>query len=345
MFSPRRRKRSIRKTIRQSIRIAKSKSQHRRGLFVEALEHRRMMALLGVVPDYPLIDYDSGGTVAYNAAADLFLLDATPTLYTESSMSDQGFFNTFTSDIKISIQVDGTGTLIGGILGPDLIITGEVDTDGVGGGDFSGVLLTGEITDFGFQNSGSTTDLYDFRFTITGGALAIKYAGEDFGVVTISENSNFTGVFTSNFGGNAKGQGGAIDQEEAFKTGRKYHDLNADGDDEAGDERDLSGWTIAAFRRRRQHRHAQCRRHVVRQRRHRWQRRLQPDAHARSAVHHRRASLRSAGLVREPGRRHGVGQHVQCHLRRVRLRRHARPAARPKAATTSATARTPPRAA
>ena len=68
-------------------------------------------------------------------------------------------------------------------------------------------------------------------------------------------------------------------------------------------------------------------------------RRLQPDAHAGSAVHHRRADLRPARLVREPRRRHDArSTRFNADYGRVRLRGHAELAARSKAATTSATA-------
>ena len=136
--------------------------------------------------------------------------------------------------------------LVGGIPGDDLVIFGSVDINGDLVVDYTGTLLTGEISRFGFEDTGTTTDRYDFRFTITGGLLAFKWAGEDFGVVTTSENSSFAGVFTTNFNGLAKGQSGGIDKQEAFKTGRKYHDYNANGEQDPGDE-GLSDWTIAAF--------------------------------------------------------------------------------------------------
>jgi len=83
--------------------------------------------------------------------------------------------------------------------------------------DESGELLTGEILAFGFEDSGGTTDLYDFRFVITGGLLttnpltSAQYLGKDIAVTTTSELSTFTGDFSVDFGGNAKGSVGTTD--------------------------------------------------------------------------------------------------------------------------------------
>ena len=52
--------------------------------------------------------------------------------------------------VSIRAEIDDTGTLVGGVPGDDLVILGEVDADGNGTIDYDGVLLTGEVTDFGF---------------------------------------------------------------------------------------------------------------------------------------------------------------------------------------------------
>jgi hypothetical protein len=173
----------------------------------ELLEDRCMFALLGVVPDLPIIGYDSGGTVSYDATADAFSIDATP--LTITSTSGVGFF--FTGDLDINIQVDASGALVGGVPGDDLLLVGDVDVDGDFVVDFSGTLLTGEVLAFGHEDSGGNIDLYDFRFSVTGGQLASMFSGKDLGVTTTSENSSFTGDFNVDFGGNAKGSIGAID--------------------------------------------------------------------------------------------------------------------------------------
>jgi hypothetical protein len=186
-------------------------SGYRRKFQLESLEDRRVLALVGVAPvDLPTIGYNSGGTVSYNALLDAYSISATPLSITTDSAT--GIF--FSGDLDFNIRVDGAGSLVGGVIGDDLVLTGEVDLDGDFVVDYSGTLLTGEILAFGHEDSGGSTDLYDFRFEITGGQLTHLYAGKDLGVTTSSENSSFTGDFSVNFGGNAKGDIGAIDPQE-----------------------------------------------------------------------------------------------------------------------------------
>jgi hypothetical protein len=201
-----------RSSTRQNKRARKSaRKAQRSGLTFESLEDRRVLALVGVAPvDFPIIGYDSGGTVAYDAASDMLSVSATP--LTIDTGSSSGFF--FSGSLDIDIEVDGAGALVGGVAGDDLVLSGDVDVDGDFTVDFSGTLLTGEVLAFGSQDSGGSTDLYDFRFMVTGGALAGLYAGKDLGVTTTSESSSFAGDFGGNFGGNAKGELGSIDQAE-----------------------------------------------------------------------------------------------------------------------------------
>lgn len=176
----------------------------------ETLEDRCVLALLGVAPlGLPTIGYDTSGDVSYDATSDTFSLHANPTTITTSSAT--GFF--FSGDFDINILVNGAGALAGNFPGNDLVLTGDVDTNG----DFvpdvfavNGPLLTAEVLAFGSLDSGGSTDTYDFRFQITGGQLAGLYTGKDLGVVTTSEISTFTGDFGVNFSGKAKGDIGAI---------------------------------------------------------------------------------------------------------------------------------------
>ena len=186
-----------------------------RSLRMESLEERRVLTLLGVAPvGLPSIDYNVDGSVSYDATSDAFSVDATP-ISIMSSGNPDGFF--FTGDIDINIEVDDSGALVGGSAGHDFVITGDVDIDGDFIVDESGELLTGEIVAFGHEDSGGSTDLYDFRFAITGGLLTTnaltgaQYAGKDIAVTTTSEASTFTGDFSVDFGGNAKGEVGTTD--------------------------------------------------------------------------------------------------------------------------------------
>ncbi len=206
-----------------------------RSLRMESLEDRRVLALLGVAPlDLPIVSYNVDGTTTYDATTDIFSIDATP-FGINSSANPAGFF--FSGDLDINIEVDDTGTLVGGVLGDDFVLFGDVDIDGDFVVDESGVLLTGEILGFGSEDSAGTIDLYDFRFSITGGLLTTNpltsaaYLGKDIGVTTISESSTFTGDFTVNFNGNAKGDVGTIDpiaQNPAIDIEKLTNGINAD---------------------------------------------------------------------------------------------------------------------
>jgi len=201
----------------------------------EPLEERRMVSLLGVTPSFPLLAYDSTGVVSYEAAAESFKLDATPLAFKASPTAPVRLISG-AADIKINVAVDNNGNLLGGAAGHDLIITGNVDVDGNGAVDYSGTLLTGEVTQFGFLEAG-TTDKFDFRFTLTGGALESYFDGYDVGVTTNSERSTFTGSFAVDFQGGAKGNVGSIEAlvQPSSLAGNVWKDSNGDGIRDTGE--------------------------------------------------------------------------------------------------------------
>lgn len=167
-------------------------------------------ALLDDTLIHPLIAFDNQGTTTYDATTNQFLVDASP-LAIQLTSSDApvlidpvpGLGET----LVFNVTVDETGVLTGGAPGDDLMVVGEVDLGATG--FFSGVLLTGEVTGFGFWDSGGSTDSYDSTFRVTGGHLAFLYPSE-VGLQVTSEQSDFTGDFTVNFGGEAKGTLGAV---------------------------------------------------------------------------------------------------------------------------------------
>lgn len=172
--------------------------------------------LLGVLPGFPVIAYDSTGVFVYSAGSDLLTLTAAPISLRLSPSSPPRFINPTGSPasevVSIMVQVDATGAVISGVPGDDLKIVGQVDVDGNGSIDYAGTLLTGEILGFGFLDSGTATDQYDFRFKLTGGLLASYFTGKDIGVTVTSEHSTFVSDFTLNFDGGAKGNVGPIDR-------------------------------------------------------------------------------------------------------------------------------------
>jgi hypothetical protein len=145
----------------------------------------------------------------------------------------------------LSIVVDDSGNLVGGGSGEDFELKGEVeiDTDGDGTPEqFSGILLSGEVEKFGFEDR-EVDDRYDFVFTTTGGELAGLF-GSAFGVTTVSEHSSFDGSFVSDFGGGAKGSVCRISR--AAIGDRVWRDDDSDGIQDTG-ESGISGVTVELY--------------------------------------------------------------------------------------------------
>ncbi|MEL6107169.1 MAG: SdrD B-like domain-containing protein, partial [Planctomycetota bacterium] len=207
------------KATRGRRRVAKRK------LLVQSLEDRRVLALLGVTPTFPIITANSLGTVEYSESTDSFTANAVP-------LQLQPSFFGFPSPIEtpktfdLAFEVDSAGNLLGGVPGPDFVLTGEIDFDFDNIADATGTLLTGEVLAFGFADgSPTTTDSYDLRIEVTGGVLSTGGAltlggtfpayfdGFDIGLIINSENSNFNGSFTSDFSGGNKSSLGPIEMD------------------------------------------------------------------------------------------------------------------------------------
>ena len=184
-------------------------------------------ALLGVTLSHPLLSFNNQGTTTYDATTDQFLVDASPLAIRLTSSDAPVLISPvpeFGETLVINATVDETGSLTGGVPGDDLLVFGQVDLGATG--FFSGVLLTGEVTGFGFRDSGGSTDSYDFTFTVTGGQLAFLYPSA-VGVQVTSALSDFTGDFSVNFAGEAKGTLGAL--PVAALGDRVWEDLNVNG--------------------------------------------------------------------------------------------------------------------
>jgi len=183
-----------------------------------------LAALLNNTVDFPLISYNNQGVANYNAETDVFSVDATPLAILVAG--NPAAVISGPENFIINITVDSSGALTSGVPGDDLVVIGQVTVPGLG--FVSGVLLTGEVSGFGFQDSGGSTDNYDFTFTITGGHLAAIYP-QTVGISLTSEQSSFTSDFTVNFGGEAKGTLGAIPSTPATLGNRVWEDINSDG--------------------------------------------------------------------------------------------------------------------
>ena len=176
-----------------------------RPLRLETLENRNLLALIGVVPGFPAITFNSTGEQSYDASDQTFDEAATPLLFIPAA-GEPPWAVSGNPNLEIHILVDHNGELIGGQSGDDLLVEGDIDINGDSVADFSGVLLTGEIREFGHKKTPSTVARFDFIFEVTGGQLAAQYYRRgQIGVTTTSENSSFQDDFTVSFEGGAKG--------------------------------------------------------------------------------------------------------------------------------------------
>jgi hypothetical protein len=172
--------------------------------------------LLGIFPGEPTLTYDSNGVTTYTASSNAFTVTASPIAilfpppYPQIPRLVTPTGSPASEVVSVGAVISNTGSVIGGVAGSDLVIQGQVDADGNGSIDFSGILLTGEILQFGFEDSGGATDRFDYRFVFTGGALGSFFVGQDIGMTETSEHSTFVNDFGINFGGGAKGTVGPI---------------------------------------------------------------------------------------------------------------------------------------
>ncbi len=216
----------------------------------EGLEPRMLLSttLIGVSPEAPFLEYDNQGTISYDASAQALSVDATPLNFQQTVGGPLGFIfvnaDGSPAQFLIDIKVDNAGNLIGGVPGDDLVVTGQADVDGDFVVDYSGVLLTGEILQFGSQDSGGPTDAYDFIFTPTGGELFdAGFYPNRLGINMTSESSTYAGDYTVDFSGGAKGTlgstRGGTGQSDAGLGDFVWHDKDVDGiqdDNEPGIE-------------------------------------------------------------------------------------------------------------
>lgn len=209
-------------------------------------------ALLGVTPGLPTTTFANPGTLAYTAANGALSISTTPTAMRFDATPTpvvRIFGTAVTRDLAINIRLNPDGTVAGGPAGADLVLRGRITgPDGTvyDGTTLASPLLTGEVLKFGYSDG--AIDLYDFVFTPTGGLLLPFYAGKDIAVTVQSDSQNtFAGVFTTNFGGNAKGSLGPVPQEVPQCKGTigdfVWHDENRNGIQEPN-EHGINGVTV-----------------------------------------------------------------------------------------------------
>jgi hypothetical protein len=198
-------------------------------------------ALRGIQPGFPKTDtLAAGSSAVYTASDGRFVIQAVPfqTDFDDGNGGQNVTPPPSPTQLRIEFLVDKASCdgnyckVAAGVPGADFVLTGTVTKQG--GPTYTGTLLTGEIVEFGYFNFGGTvSDLFDFRFVVTGGALAPLYAGNDLGVsLTVEYCSGctpFNGSFAVNFNGTpAKPVAGPV--PPLAKVGdRVWLDKNRDG--------------------------------------------------------------------------------------------------------------------
>jgi|GEM_PF-6511985 hypothetical protein len=164
-------------------------------------------ALIGVgsYMQYPDILSDNTGSYTYDATTGLFSSTATALQITFDGST---FATIENGTYSVSFYVDSAGNFAGGVGGNDLEIYGDIDVDGDGSYEYSGLLVAGEVTNFGWLDT-TSTDLFDFTFdfvTGIGAALEPDYAVWNYkgGNVLTAESSTFAGSWIVNSSGGAK---------------------------------------------------------------------------------------------------------------------------------------------
>ena len=219
-------------------------TRSRRQFAVEPLEHRRLLALIGVTPTFPTSTYDSTGVIHYDPSTDHFDLTATPLSYRKTATSVPQTYNAL-NGLAIHIDVDSSGNLLYDGPGNDFTVVGTINA-GPGNPAQSGTLLTGKVIEFGWLNPGSSTSSFDFVAVPTGGVLLSLFAGKDIGMTTSSEGSTFTNDFTVPFTGGAKGTFGSVPTVPlASISGVKFLDKTGDGF--SADDTPLGGVPVSLY--------------------------------------------------------------------------------------------------
>jgi len=162
-------------------------------------------ALIGLTPRVPDLFANTTGAYSYKAGTDLFSIQAIPLQY-KISLTGNNFLYIMPAstapflDYSVGFYVDSSGAFSKGKEGAaDMEIYGKLvdvfniapDLDGL-----EGLLLSAEVTDFGFEQSGGDSKkmTFEFTFEVEGGLLASQFGGRGSpgGSIAFSENSDYT---------------------------------------------------------------------------------------------------------------------------------------------------------
>ena len=172
--------------------------------------------LLGLAPEDPSFNYNSGGTTVFTAVDGALTINATPLDFTPEGGAQTIIYPLGTSPtVIVSMSLDTSCSLVGGAGGDDLTVSGDIDLNGDFVPEYTGVLLTGEVIALGAdENPLPTAALFDARFVITGGALVDSgdyVSGEEIGLTLTVEGNNYPGDCSVDWNGGAKGLIGSVE--------------------------------------------------------------------------------------------------------------------------------------
>lgn len=160
-------------------------------------------SLIGATLGNPRI-FSGNTTYNYYAERDLF------------SMSRTGLSITFDGITSVDIRggysanfyVDNNGDFVGGVDGEDdLQIWGNFTYEDK---NYEGLLLAGEVNNFGWFDPTGPGVVFDFTFDIVGGALSEFYPDGIGGDYFMSLTSNFGGWTTDHWNNNSFGTSGRV---------------------------------------------------------------------------------------------------------------------------------------
>lgn len=167
-------------------------------LFITLITTSSYATLLGLNIGNPDILSDSTGVYGYNSCTDTITFSATALTVTFDGITPTGIDN---GSYFAQFHVDNTGHFSGGISGDDLRINGKIDVDNDGTYEYDGLLISGNVTNFGFFDATGPYAYFDYVFDVTGGSLAAFYTDGIGADIVSSDYSTFNDNWNINHGG------------------------------------------------------------------------------------------------------------------------------------------------
>ncbi len=163
-------------------------------------------ALIGVTPGLPTISFSAEGMIEYQLHNNRISLNASPSsLFSISPFILQPIYDVNSQQSKsleLHFQVDQNGLLLPDNSNQaDLLLSGAIDTNNDGIFDYSGTLLSADVSEFGFFNDpDNNDDIFDLRLNNVQGLLSYLYLDHSLEARIISENSvNYDNAFNNSF--------------------------------------------------------------------------------------------------------------------------------------------------